>query len=164
MVNIKPYVHEDWPVVEQIYKEGIETGNATFETEPKSESQWLVSSMPDSRLVAWDWDNTIAGWAVMWPVSDRCCYAGVAEVSIYVGAHARGQGVGKVLLNALVETSERMGYWTLQASILKENKGSIGLHKSCGFRQIGIREKLGELNGVWRDVVLMERRSKNIGR
>lgn len=164
MVNIKPYAHDDWPAVERIYAEGIATGNATFETEPKSEFQWLVSSMPNSRLVAWDWDNTVAGWAVMWPVSDRCCYAGVAEVSIYVGEHARGQGVGKVLLNALVETSERMGYWTLQASILKENKSSIGLHKSCGFRQIGVRERLGESNGVWRDVVLMERRSKKIGR
>jgi len=164
MVNVKSYQHEDWPIVERIYAEGIATGNATFETEPKSESQWLVSSLPDSRLVAWDWDNTVSGWAVMWAVSDRHSYAGVGEVSVYVGEHARGQGIGKVLLNALIEKSEAMGYWTLQASIMKENKGSIGLHKSCGFKVVGTREKIGELRGKWRDVVLMERRSKTVGR
>lgn len=166
MLKIRPYTPHDWPDVRRIYAEGIATGLATFETEPKPQNVWEKASVPKSAIVCIDENNTnnkLAGWAILWPVSDRCAYAGVAEVSVYVAHTARGQGVGKMLLRELVSASERLGLWTLQAGIFAENTASIILHEKCGFRQIGIREKLGALHGEWKDIILMERRSPTVG-
>jgi len=156
IVNMRP---EDWPVVEAIYLQGIATGNATFETKSLGWENWNAKHHAHSRLVARG-GETVLGWAALSPVSTRRVYAGVAEVSIYIADEARGKGVGRVLLKALIEHSEQNGIWTLQAGIFPENTGSITLHKSCGFREVGRREKIGQLKGVWRDVVLLERRSK----
>lgn len=164
MPQIRAYVPRDWPAIERIYAEGIATGMATFETAPKSQSKWENDCVPGSRLVAVsDVDGALTGWALLWPVSDRCAYAGVAEVSVYVGHNARGLGVGKALLDALVAASEHLGIWTLQAGIFEENTASVRLHEKCGFRVIGVREKLGALNGVWKNIILMERRSDRVG-
>jgi L-amino acid N-acyltransferase YncA len=152
----------DWPAVQTIYEEGIATGEATFETNVPGWEEWDQKHLPDCRLVARR-QGCVVGWAALTPVSKRRVYAGVAEVSLYVGASARGQGIGKALLEALVRASEEAGIWTLQAGIFPENTASIGLHRACGFRTVGIRERLGQLRGVWRDVVLMERRSKVAG-
>jgi phosphinothricin acetyltransferase len=153
---------EDWDAVRSIYREGIATGNATFETDVPEWNVWDGNHLPDCRFVARK-TGQVVGWAALSPVSGRCVYAGVAEVSVYVTASAWGQGVGRALLRALVEESEQHGIWTLQAGIFPENKASIGLHKACGFREVGTRERLGEMQGVWRDVVLMERRSDVTG-
>lgn len=152
----------DWAAVRDIYLEGIAAGNATFETSAPAWDEWDRHHLPVCRLVARA-GAQIVGWAALSPVSRRPVYAGVAEVSIYVAAQARGQGVGKALLNALVQASEQNGFWTLQAGIFAENQASLALHKACGFRRVGVREQLGQANGVWRDVVLMERRSMVIG-
>lgn len=148
----------DWPSVRAIYQEGIATGNATFETEAPGREAWDEAHRPDCRLVARAGDEVV-GWAALSPISSRCVYGGVAEVSVYVAAAARGRGVGKALLNALITASEQAGVWTLQAGIFPENVASIAIHQACGFRKVGVRERLGQLNGVWRDVILMERRS-----
>ncbi|MGB8658299.1 MAG: N-acetyltransferase family protein [Candidatus Zixiibacteriota bacterium] len=153
---------EDWEAVRLIYREGIDTGNATFETETPGWEIWDKSHLRECRLVARS-DGQVVGWAALSPVSSRCSYAGVVEVSLYVRASARGQGVGKVVLQALIEESERAGIWTLQGGVFPENVGSIVLLKSCGFREVGRRERLGQKNGVWRDVLLLERRSKSVG-
>ncbi len=153
---------EDWNAVQSIYREGIATNDATFETDVPEWEYWDKSHLRDCRLVARKGGQVI-GWAALSPVSSRRVYAGVAEVSVYVAASARGKGVGKALLCALVEESERQGIWTLQAGIFPENVASIALHKLCGFREIGRRERLGQMDGVWRDVVLMERRSDVTG-
>jgi L-amino acid N-acyltransferase YncA len=150
---------EDWPAVCAIYEEGIATGNATFETEVPSWEDWDAAHLPAHRLVARR-GNDMAGWAAVVPVSDRCVYAGVAEHSVYVAAAARGQGVGRRLLEALVASTEQAGIWTLQSGIFPENSVSLRLHEACGFRVVGIRERLGQHHGRWRDVVLMERRSR----
>ncbi|WP_262689564.1 GNAT family N-acetyltransferase [Kordiimonas aestuarii] len=163
MFEIRDYRQPDWPVVEAIYREGIRTGNATFETKPKSEDKWTGGSIPESQLVAVSRDGTVLGWAVLWPVSDRCVYGGVTEVSIYVAATARGKGIGKGLLNALVKRAETLGIWTMQAGIFEENIASIRLHEKCGFRIVGVRERLGALRGAWKNVVLMEKRSAVCG-
>lgn len=152
----------DWGMVRSIYQEGIATGNATFETSVPAWEAWDAGHLRDCRFIARE-EGRVVGWAVLSPVSGRCVYAGVAEVSVYVTASARGKGVGKALLRALVEGSERQGIWTLQAGIFPENEASIALHKSCGFREVGRRERLGQMNGAWRDVVLMERRSNVVG-
>jgi phosphinothricin acetyltransferase len=154
---------KDWESVREIYLEGIATGNATFETDAPDWGKWDRDHLPNCRLVARGEDGQVVGWAALSPVSSRCVYAGVAEVSVYVAAPARGQGVGKTLLDVLVEASEHQGIWTLQAGILCENEASIALHASCGFRQVGYRERIGQRDGVWRDVILMERRSKAVG-
>jgi len=159
---IKPMHPGHWPAVEAIYREGIATGNATFETESPSWKRWNANHHAHSRLVAGD-GNAIVAWAALSPVSPRRVYAGVAEVSIYVAASARGKGVGKALLHGLIEHSERNGIWTLQAGIFPENTASLALHKSCGFREVGQREKIGQLDGKWRNVVLLERRSSVAG-
>jgi L-amino acid N-acyltransferase YncA len=161
---------EDWNAVQSIYCEGIATGNATFETNVPEWEDWDRNHLRDCRLAARKGEQVI-GWAALSPVSGRCVYAGVAEVSVYVAASARGKGAGKALLRALVEESERQGFWTLQAGIFPENVASIALHKRCGFREVGRRERLGQMRpaaksaagGVWRDVVLMERRSDVVG-
>ncbi len=159
MTKIRDYQHTDWAAVDRIYKEGIKTGLATFETEPKEQAYWEQTSIPKSQLVAVAEDGKVLGWAVLWPVSDRCAYKGVAEVSVYVGENARGMGLGKKLLNALIKRSEELGFWTLQAGIFEDNPGSQAIHKSCGFRIIGVRERVGKLHGVWRNNMILERRS-----
>jgi L-amino acid N-acyltransferase YncA len=153
---------QDWEQVRAIYLEGIETGHATFETQASGWEQWDAAHLPESRLVARA-AKTVAGWAALSPVSSRRVYKGVAEVSVYVGRNRRGEGIGKALLKALVESSERAGIWTLQAGVFPENRASIALHKSCGFRVVGVRERIGKMNGVWRDTVLLERRSSIVG-
>ncbi|MCJ9427665.1 GNAT family N-acetyltransferase [Kordiimonas marina] len=162
MVTLRPYRTDDWPAVRRIYAEGIETGIATFETEPKPQQTWEGKSVPGSQLVAEE-DGDVIGWALLWPVSDRCAYRGVAEVSVYIAASARGRGVGKALLTALNGLSEELGIWTQQAGIFAENTASIGLHEACGYRLVGIRERLGCLDGRWRNIAFMERRSTVVG-
>jgi L-amino acid N-acyltransferase YncA len=152
----------DWPQVEAIYREGIATSLATLETAPPTWERFDGGHRQDCRLVARNGERVL-GWAVLSPASARAVYAGVAEVSIYIAEAARGQGIGKALLCALVEASEQAGVWTLQAGIFRENTASIVLHTACGFRVVGVRERLGQLHGVWRDVVLMERRSEIVG-
>jgi L-amino acid N-acyltransferase YncA len=160
--EIKAMRSEDWPDVQNIYSEGIATGNATFETETPPWEKWDQGHLQDCRLVAVNSEG-ILGWAALSPVSTRRVYSGVAEVSVYVAATARGQGVGTLLLQSLVEQSEACGVWTLQAGIFPENVPSVALHKSCGFREVGLRQKLGQRSGVWRDVLLLERRSSRVG-
>lgn len=164
MTIIRPYMPTDWPDVHRIYAEGIATKMATFETTPKPQDQWESDSVSGSAIVA-EVQNAenLAGWAVLWPVSDRCAYAGVAEVSVYVGSNARGAGVGKALLQELVTISERLDIWTLQAGIFEENLPSVKLHEKCGFRIVGVRERLGALDGIWKNIVLMEHRSEVVG-
>ncbi len=152
----------DWEAVRDIYLEGIATRNATIETKSPDWDEWNANHRSDCRLVARS-DDKILGWAVLSPVSQRIAYSGVAEVSIYVAASARGTGVGKVLLGALIKTSEEAGVWSLQSGIFPENTASIALHKGVGFREIGVQERKGFLDGIWRDVVLMERRSQVVG-
>jgi phosphinothricin acetyltransferase len=161
-LSVERMRERDWPAVRTIFQEGIATGNATFETEVPDWETWDTQHLDCCRLVARQ-QGRITGWAALTPVSSRCIYAGVAEVSIYVRASARGQGVGKALLQALLKASEDAQIWTLQAGIFPENEISIVLHEACGFRTVGRRERLGQLNGTWRDVVLMERRSKVVG-
>jgi L-amino acid N-acyltransferase YncA len=154
---------QDWQAVRAIYLEGIATRNATFETDAPDWEKWDRGHLADCRLVARKGDQVI-GWAALSPVSGRCVYAGVAEVSVYIAEAARGQGAGKALLQALVEDSECHGIWTLQAGIFPENAASLALHKSCGFREVGRRESIGQMDGMWRDVALLERRSRIVGR
>ncbi len=165
--RIDTLVPEDWPQVRTIYLEGIATGYATFEPGAPEWETWDSSHVAEPRLVARTNDR-VAAWAALSRVSPRKIYAGVAEVSIYVGAKYRRKGIGDVLLAALIEASEKNGFWTLQAGIFPENTASIDLHKKHGFRVLGTREKVGkmafgELQGKWRDVILMERRSKVVG-
>ena len=152
----------DWPAVAAIYAEGIATGDATFETVVPAFDAWDAAHLPQPRLVARA-DAAVVGWAALGAVSRREVYCGVAEDTIYVAEEARGQGVGGALLRALVGEAERAGIWTLQAGIFPENAASIALHRRCGFRIVGTRERLGSLRGAWRDVVLMERRSAEVG-
>ena len=153
---------EDWEMVRLIYEEGVATGHATFETDVPEWDVWDRNHMKACRLVARA-DGQVAGWAALSPVASRCVHSGVAEVSVYVRAAFRRQGVGKALMRALIAASERAGIWTLQGGVFPENAGSIALQKASGFREIGRQERLGRLQGVWRDVVLMERRSRNVG-
>lgn len=152
----------DWPAVRDIYLEGIATGQATFETQAPSWEQWDQGHLPICRLVA-RVGAEVLGWVALSPVSRRPVYAGVAEISIYVAERARGAGIGRSLLAALCRASEREGIWSLQAGIFRENSASIALHRRSGFREIGHQERKGSLNGVWLDVVPMERRSKTAG-
>ncbi len=154
---------EHWPAVEKIYLEGIAGGNATFETDSPGWDNWSARHHGHSRLVASD-GQRIVGWAALSPVSTRRVYAGVAEVSIYVAKAAQGQGLGKALLQTLIDHAEQNGTWTLQAGIFPENTASVALHKSLGFREVGRRERIGQLQGIWRDVILLERRSKVVGK
>jgi len=153
---------EDWPAVRTIYQEGIATGNATFERSAPEWEKWDSAHLPHCRLVARSAGGILA-WAALSPVSSRCVYAGVAEVSIYVAAGLRGGGIGRALLSALVESSERENIWTLQAGIFPENIASVELFRKAGFRVLGTRERLGSMDGRWRDVTLMERRSQIAG-
>jgi phosphinothricin acetyltransferase len=154
---------DDWPAVSAIYEEGIATGNATFQPAGPAWDEWDRNHRTDCRLVASDESGATVGWAALTPVSSRCVYAGVAEVSVYVAAVARGNGVGRKLLRSLVETSEAAGVWTLQAGIFPENAASLAVHHRCGFRTVGRRERIGKMNDRWRDVILLERRSTIVG-
>ena len=152
----------DWDAVRAINLEGIATRNATFETESPRWDTWNNNHRPDCRLVARS-NEKVLGWAVLSLVSRRPVYSGVAEVGVYVAADARGMGVGKALLGSLINASEKAGIWSLQAGLFKENSASITLHKGVGFREIGFQERKGSMDGVLRDVLLMERRSQVVG-
>ena len=161
-IEIRRLRPEDWDPVRRIYEEGIATGDATFETESPGWESWDANHLESCRLVA-EREGRVVGWAALAPVSGRCVYGGVAEVSVYVGGDARGRGIGLRLLTALVESSERAGLWTLQAGIFPENVASLRIHDRAGFRLVGRRERLGRLGGRWRDVLLLERRSRLVG-
>lgn len=161
MATVRDLLSEDWPAVRTIYEEGIRSGDATFETETPSWEAWDAAH-PALRLVA-ERAGSVVGWAAVSPASPRLCYRGVGDVSVYVAEQERGAGVGRALLEHLVERSEAAGYWTLTAGVFPENETSLRLHRACGFRGVGVREGLGESGGVWRDVVLLERRSALIG-
>jgi L-amino acid N-acyltransferase YncA len=156
---------EDWPSVARIYREGMATGNATFEHEVSGWEQWRAARVEDPCLVARDDAGAVLGWAALSQVSARAVYQGVGEVGVYVDQGNARRGIGRLLLSALVESSERAGFWTLQAGIFPENEGSIALHESCGFRLVGRRERVGRMpDGRWRDVMFYERRSELVGR
>ena len=158
--SLEPF---DWPFVREIYVQGIATGDATLETVPPEWETWDQSHVADLRFVAVSESGEISGWAALTPVSGRCVYAGVAEVSVYVGSAYRGRKIGDQLLKHLIDKSEKGGYWTLQAGIFPENIPSINLHEKNGFRTIGYREHIGKMKGVWRNVNLLERRSAIVG-
>lgn len=160
---ILPLLPAHWPAVRAIYEEGIATGTATFETTAPGWDAWNQAHLPHCRLVATAANGAVRGWAALTPVSGRCVYAGVAEVSVYVAAAARGQGLGRQLLAALVAASEQHGIWTLQAGIFEANDASLRLHAAAGFRTVGRRERIGQLHGEWRNTVLLERRSAVVG-
>jgi L-amino acid N-acyltransferase YncA len=159
-IEIRDLRPEDWSEVAAIYEAGIATRNATFETEAPPWEAWNAAHS-EHRLVAVD-DGRVVGWAALSPVSDRCCYAGVAENSVYVDPDTQGRGIGRALLERLLAAAEADGIWTIQTGIFPENTASLELHTSCGFRIVGVRERLGQLDGVWRDVVFLERRSQNL--
>jgi L-amino acid N-acyltransferase YncA/protein-tyrosine-phosphatase len=159
VVDIRALKADDWPEVATIYAAGIATGNATFETEAPTWEDWNAAHRTDLRFVAVQ-DTAIVGWIAAGAVSDRCCYGGVVEHSVYVHPDHQGQGIGRLLLNFLIDRSEAVGVWTIQTGIFPENAASIALHQACGFRKVGRRERLGQLNGTWRDVLLLERRSR----
>ena len=161
-VSIDRMTPADAEAVLRIYGEGLATGIATFETSVPNWNDWDAEHVSEGRLVARDGDRVL-GWAALTPVSDRCVYGGVAELGVYVAATARARGVGKALLTALVHAAEDTGYWTLQAGIFADNPVSIALHHACGFRTVGTRERLGQLDGIWHDVLLLERRSNTVG-
>jgi phosphinothricin acetyltransferase len=161
-IAVEPMMAGNWPAVRAIYLEGIATGQATFETEAPSWETWDAAHLRSPRLVARE-RGKVLGWAALSPVSERCVYAGVAEISVYVSASHRGRGVGRRLLASLIEESEKNGIWTLQAGIFPENLSSLALHRACGFREVGRRQRIGKLNGVWRDTILLERRSRSVG-
>ena len=152
----------DWESIATIYTEGIATGYATFETSTPSYDEWNKNHLNSCRFVA-EREGSIAGWAALSPVSGRCVYGGVGEVSVYVGNGYQGQGIGKMLMEQLILESEKEGLWTLQSGIFPENTGSIKLHERVGFRKIGYREKVGKLHGSWKDNLLYERRSQTVG-
>lgn len=157
-MEILSLLPQHWEEVKTIYLEGIATGQATFQTEAPSWEEWDKAHLSSCRLVAVD-DNKVIGWATLSPVSSRCVYAGVAEVSIYIGQNHRGQQVGLRLLEKLISESEKQNIWTLQAGIFPENLASMKLHEKVGFRLLGYRERVGKQNDVWRNVNLLERRS-----
>jgi L-amino acid N-acyltransferase YncA len=161
-IRIDTMRERDWHAVREIFVQGIRSGNATFEAQAPEWEHWDAAHLKNCRLVARLADEVL-GWAALTPTSNRCVYAGVAEVSVYVAERARGRKIGAFLLRALVEASERAGIWTLQAGIFPENVASIEIHKQAGFRLLGVRERLGSMNDRWRDVVMMERRSKVAG-
>jgi L-amino acid N-acyltransferase YncA len=158
VLEVRELRREDWPAVKAIYEQGIAGGDATFETEAPSWDDWDRSHLKGHRLVALQ-EGEVVGWAALAPVSERCVYGGVSEDSVYVADAARHRGVGRALLEQLIEGAEGDGIWTIQAGVFPENQASIKLHRRCGFRVVGVRERIGSHHGAWRDVVLMERRS-----
>lgn len=160
--RLSPMTPADWPAVRAIYEEGMATGNSTFETSAPDWAAWDAAHRPDCRLVARQ-NGRVIGWTALTPVSSRLVYAGVAEDSIYVAAAARGRGIGRALLAALVDASEAAGIWTLQAGIFPENTASLALHLACGFQVVGRRQRISFHHGAWRDFMLLERRSARVG-
>jgi L-amino acid N-acyltransferase YncA len=158
-VELRRLERRDWPAVADIYWDGMRSGLATFETEVPTWEAWNAGHLPDHRLVA-DLLGEVVGWAALSPVSSRHCYAGVVENSVYVAAGARGLGIGRKLLDALIAGAEAAGIWTIQTSIFPENRASLALHERCGFRVVGTRERIAKRDGVWRDTVFLERRSE----
>lgn len=161
-LSVRPMQFEDWESVSQIYAEGIATGFATFEKNTPSYEAWNAAHMQSCRIVAIE-NDAILGWAALSPVSSRCVYGGVAEVSVYIAEKSRGKGVGKLLMKTLIIESETAGIWTLQSGIFPENENSVRLHEKVGFRYIGKRERVGKLDGEWKDNLLFERRSETVG-
>ena len=160
--TIEALLPEHWPDVARIYGEGIATRQATFETEVPSWEAWDGAHLAEHRLVATR-EGVVVGWAALSRVSDRCVYGGIADGSVYVGEGARGQGVGRALLGALVASAESGGIWTIQTGIFPENVASLRLHERVGFEIVGRRKRLGKLAGIWRDVLMLERRSGVVG-
>jgi len=157
-MEIRELKQEDWPAVLEIFEQGIAGGNATFETEAPSWEAWTRSQLDGQRWVAVE-GGRVVGWVAAHPVSLRPCYRGVVEHSVYVHDEWQGRGIGRLLLERLVESTEAEGIWTIQTGVFPENEASLALHEKCGFRVVGTQEKLGKMNGVWRDVVVIERRS-----
>lgn len=161
--TIRKMTRADWPEVSRVYAEGIATGFATFETEVPDYDSWNKSHLPSCRFVAVEGESLL-GWSALSPVSGRCVYGGVSEVSVYTSENARAMGVGYALMEILITASESEGMWTLQSGIFPQNKGSIRLHEKLGFRLVGYRERIGKLNGVWHDNLIYERRSPKVGK
>ena len=162
-MTIRNMIPEDWDQVGKIYQDGIATGFATFETKVPSFQDWDNAHVDACRIIAEE-SGALLGWAALSPVSSRCVYGGVAEVSVYIAKNSRGKGVGKALMEELIKASEDEGYWTLQSGIFPENEPSIKLHENVGFRFLGKRERVGKTSdGVWKDNLLFERRSKKVG-
>jgi phosphinothricin acetyltransferase len=161
-IELRPLKKDDWPSVAEIYKHGIITGNATFEKDIPTWDAWDSAHLKMCRIVATVGEE-IVGWAALTKVSGRCIYTGVAEVSVYVASLYKGRKLGTKLLESLISESEKKGFWTLQAGIFPENIASLKLHENLGFRKVGFREKIGKMNGRWRDTILLERRSKIVG-
>jgi L-amino acid N-acyltransferase YncA len=159
---IQPLIQQHYPSVKKIYEQGLATGNSTFQTSAPEWEEWDNSHVANCRIVGIE-NEAVIGWAALTPVSGRCVYAGVAEVSVYVAESFRGKGYGTTLLDALIQESEKNNLWTLQAGIFPENVSSIKMHQTLGFREVGYREKIGQLKDVWRDTVLLERRSNKVG-
>jgi len=160
--HIRELKNEDWDSIKHIYLEGIKTGKATFQTDAPTQEEWFAGHILPCSIGYFE-AGMMLGWASLSPVSSRCVYSGVAEVSIYVKEEARGKGVGRKLMESLIELSEENGYWTLQSGIFPENSSSISLHQAHGFREVGKREKMGKLKNEWKDVLLFERRSTRVG-
>jgi L-amino acid N-acyltransferase YncA len=158
-VELRPLEPDNWPAVAEIYWDGMRDGLATFETEVPSWEAWDAAHLPGHRLVA-DLLGEVVGWAALSPASSRRCYSGVAENSVYVARDARGMGIGRALLQELIARAEQGGIWTIQTSIFPENRASLALHERCGFRVVGTRERIAKRDGIWRDVVFLERRSE----
>ena len=154
---VRPLHPDDYPAVAAVFAEGIATGVATFETEIPGWDEWDASHLPDHRFVA-EVDGEVVGWIAVVPYSRRAVYRGVGEESVYVAERARGSGIGRALLETMIESARNGGLWTLQAGIFTDNGASLALHRALGFREVGIRERIGQLDGVWRDVVLLELR------
>jgi L-amino acid N-acyltransferase YncA len=157
-VELRALTEDDWTAVAEIYWEGMRDGLATFETEVPTWAAWDAAHLPGHRLVA-EFLDEIVGWAALSPASKRRCYAGVVENSVYVARDARGHGIGRTLLEALIADAEAAGIWMIQTSIFPENRASLALHERCGFRVVGTRERIAKRDGVWRDTVFLERRS-----
>jgi L-amino acid N-acyltransferase YncA len=156
-VEVRALLPEDWSAVADIYWEGMRGGLATFETEVPSWQEWDAAHLPGHRLAAERFDEVV-GWAALAPASTRRCYAGVVENSVYVARHAQGRGIGRQLLESLISGARAAGIWTIQTSIFPENRASLALHVRCGFRVVGVRERIGRRDGLWRDTVFLERR------
>lgn len=161
-MKLRMMLPDDWAAIKDIYLQGIATGNATFQKEAPSWEEWDKAHLALGRIVSFEEGGEITGWAALSPVSSRCVYAGVAEVSVYVATTHTGKQIGSLLLQELIRESEANGIWTLQAGIFPENKASIRVHEKAGFRIVGYREKIGQMDGIWRDTLLLERRSKII--
>jgi L-amino acid N-acyltransferase YncA len=161
-VDLRVLTQDDWTAVADIYWDGMRDGLATFETEVPSWEEWNATHLADHRLVA-EMLGEVVGWAALSPVSSRRCYQGVVEHSVYVAREARGHGIGRALLAALIAGAEAAGIWTIQTAIFPENRASLALHERCGFRVVGTRERIAKRDGIWRDTVFLERRSQVIG-